>query len=112
MTEELTTKKKWFAGLGAQNKTIVLSKIVYEFTILIRVLTLSPLDATGVRKIQGVAELTHRIMPYLMALNRDDKETFADEELIALLFGAADDYGLGHALRRAWRAAETLKLLP
>ncbi|WOJ90922.1 hypothetical protein RZS28_06455 [Methylocapsa polymorpha] len=92
MVEQLPTK--WFAGLSSQNKTIVLSKIVYEFTILIRMLPLSPLDATGVRKIQGVGELTHRIVPYLIALNSGDKERFADEELIAL-FTAADDYELG-----------------
>lgn len=103
---------KWFAGLDARNKTIVLSKIVYEFTILIRMITLSPLDATGVRKIQGIGELTHRIMPYLMALNSDDKDRFADEDLIALLFAAADDYGLGKAFGEAWRAAEALRLLP
>jgi hypothetical protein len=110
MAEE--SPSKWFAGLSAQNKTIVLSKIVYEFTILIRMLTLSPLDAAGVRKIRGVGELTHRIMPYLIALNSDDKERFGDEELIALLFTAADDYGLGQALQRAWRAVEALKLSP
>ncbi len=101
---------KWFAGLSIQNKTIVLSRIVYEFTILLRMIALSPLDAIGVRRIQGIGELTHRIMPYLIALNSGEKERFADDELIELLSAAADDYGLGQTLQHAWRAVEALKL--
>lgn len=106
------TRAAWFAKLSVANKTIVLSKIVYEFTIVIRDVSHSPPTAVGARAMQGVGELTHKIMPYLIALNRGDKERVADEALINLLFAASGDYGLEKTIQRAWRGAEAMKLLP
>ena len=96
---------QWFTKLSPKHKTIVLCKIVYEFTIEIRMITRYPMDTTEILKIKGIGEMTHRIMPYLIALNSEDKERFGDEELIGLLFAAANDYGLGGILQQAWSHA-------
>jgi hypothetical protein len=98
----------WFAGLSVPNKTIVLSKIVYEFTIVIRDVTYSPPNVAGVRAIQGVGELTHLITLHLIALHQGDDNRFADDDLINLLFAAAADYGLEKTIQRAWRSAPAL----
>jgi hypothetical protein len=102
--------EKWFSSLTVKNKTIVLSKLVYEFTIIIRDITISPLDDSTVRKLRGVGEMTHRIMPYVIALNSDNNKRFADEDLIKLLFEMASSYGLDSAFAEAWHYAASMTL--
>ncbi len=102
---------KWFANLSARNKTIILSKLVYEFTLIIRdVAIITPFDDSTIRKLSGIGEMTHRIMPYIIAINLESKERFDDEELVTLLFEMAHSYGLSDAFEEAWRASASMQL--
>lgn len=101
---------KWFASLSVQNKTIVLSRLVFGFSLIIRDITTSPSDASTIRRLQGVGEMTHVIMSYLVALNSANDKRFADEELIELLFEMGDPYGLHDAFTQAWRHASSMAL--
>lgn len=106
MTEQ--TAATWFAGLGVSEKTIVLCRLVYEFTLVIRVASHPSIDEAGARAIHGVGELTHQIMPYLMALNAGEKERYQDEDLIEMLFEASAYYGFESQFLRAWDNARTV----
>ena len=89
------TPATWFASLSVQDKTVALSQLVYEFTLIIRDMTTSPFDDMTLRRLRGVGEMTHRIMPYLIALNSGDDKRFGDPELIDLLFEMAPGLWLG-----------------
>jgi hypothetical protein len=102
--------EKWFSSLTVKNKTIVLSKLVYEFTIVIWDITVSHFDESTVRKLRGVGEMIHRIMPYIIALNSDNNKRFADEDLVKLLFEMASSYGLDGAFKEAWHYAASMTL--
>ncbi len=108
MTEQ--PDAKWFASLSVQNKTIVLSRLVFGFSLIIRDITTSPSDAATIRRLHGVGEMTHVITSYLVALNSGDDKRFPDEELIELLFEAGEPYGLDEAFTQAWRHASSMAL--
>lgn len=95
----------WFAGLSVRNKTIVLCALAYRFSIIIRDLTVSPQNERTIPRLHGVGEMLHRMMPYVVALHHGNEKRFPDEELIRVLFAAADDYGLNSVFEPAWRSA-------
>jgi hypothetical protein len=103
---------RWFASLSVQNKTLVLIRLVYEFTLIIRDVTTSPSDNGSFRKLHGIGEMEHVIAPYLIALNSDDAKRYADEALINLLFAMPDDYELGGVFHEAWRHATSKPFPP
>jgi hypothetical protein len=90
-----------------QDKTIALSQLLYEFTIIIRDVTTSPFDDMTLRRLRGLGEMTHRITPYLIALNSGDDQRFGDAELIELLFEMAPAYGLAGYFHQAWSSVVT-----
>ncbi len=75
---------------------------------MIRVASHPSIDEKGARAIHGVGELTHVIMPYLMALNRGEEERYPDEELIKMLFDASAYYGFERQFLSAWSDARTM----
>lgn len=104
---DASSSAKWFAALSVKNKTLVLIRLMFEFSLVIRDITSSPLESGACRKLHGIGEMEHVITPYLLSLNCDDAERYADEDLIELLFAMPDDYGLEGAFQRAWHYASS-----
>ncbi|SFK41125.1 hypothetical protein [Methylocapsa palsarum] len=91
---DASSSAKWFAEFNVKNKTLVLIRLMFEFSLVTRDITSSPLESGACRKLHGIGEMEHVITSYLLSLNCDDAERYADNDLIELLFAMPGDYRL------------------